>query len=574
MRPIPGHLPTHPAHSGADAAALALRHAGIEAVFLAERSEPTRGLEQAAESAGGLRSTRLSGEAAAVHAASGYARRTGRAAAVVLGPGASFARAVPALATALLDCVPIVCVCVDTPQAFVGPGACTEWDVMGLSMPATKWAGRALHAGEIESRLRRAAAIAMAGRRGPVVLAVTPEALAEAAPAQREPQDGHAEPGPAGQAPRKQLERILKLVEGSRRPLLYCGSGVVRSGPAACAALQSLANLTRIPCVLTWGALDALPTDDRHRLGLLGPFGDAVANAAMRHADLVIVLGARFEESLPAPAVVGTTTRHVVHVDIDPVSINRVVRADVPVVGDCGAVLERLVELASEAGIDGSRLDGWWAQLADVRAASETVADQPEGRITRSVLAQALGSIASEVVISMDASRHTNWLAAHLRFLRPGQWLATGPSSEMPGQAVMAAVGALAAAKAPLDPLLCLTDERSLLALAGELPALAATGWPLKLVCVNTEPGGIDTRALAEACRWSAARADDPATLPQALLALMASPGPALLQIEMGRRLPRKLRPESPGLRLGLFGDTERVAEGFVPVPVPAPARR
>ena len=172
MRPIPGHLPTHPAHSGADAAALALRHAGIEAVFLAERSEPTRGLEQAAESSGGLRSTRLSGEAAAVHAASGYARRTGRAAAVVLGPGASFARAVPALATALLDCVPIVCVCVDTPQAFVGPGACTEWDVMGLSMPATKWAARALHAGEIESRLRRAAAHAKGRPRGPGGVAV------------------------------------------------------------------------------------------------------------------------------------------------------------------------------------------------------------------------------------------------------------------------------------------------------------------------------------------------------------------------------------------------------------------
>lgn len=571
MKPIPGHLTTHPAHSGAEAAALALRRAGIEAVFLAQRSELTRELEQAVESVARLQSTRLSGEAAAVHAAGGYARRTGRAAAVVLGPGASFARAVPALATALLDCVPIVCLCIETPQAFVGPGASTEWDVMGLSMPATKWAGWASQAGEIGSQVCRAAAVAMAGRKGPTVLAAAPEVLAAAAPAEWEPQDGHHDRGPQGQVPRKQLDRVLKLIEGVRRPLLYCGGGVVRSGPAACAALQSLANLSRIPCVLTWGALDALPADDRHRLGLVGPYGDAVANAAMRHADLVIALGARFNENLPAPALLGSATRHVVHVDIDPVSINRVVRADVPIVGDCGAVLERLVELASETGLDGSHLGGWWAQLADIRTACETVADQPEGRITRSVLAQALGTcVTSEVVVSLDASRHTNWLAAHLRFSRPGQWLATGPSSEMPGQAVMAAVGALVAATAPLNPLLCLTDERSLLALAGELPVLAAAGWPLKLVCVNTEPGGIDTRALAEACRWSAARADDPAMLPQALQDLMASPGPALLQIEMGRRLPRKLRPESPRLPLSLLDDAQRPAEA----PVPAPARR
>lgn len=574
MRPIPDHPPTHPAPNGAEAAALALRRAGVEAVFLAERSEQTREFELAIESVARLRTTRLSGEAAAVHAADGYARYTGRAAAVVFGPGASFARAVPALATALADGVPVVCLCVETPPGFVGAAACTEWDVLGLSMPATKWAVRAGQVDEIEAQVCRAVGVATAGRKGPVMLAVAPEVLAAAAPIAWQPQDACREPGSQGQAPRKQLERVLKMMEGSKRPLLYCGTGVIRSGPAACAALRELVSLSRIPCVLSWGALAALPAHDPQRLGLLGPYGDAVANAAMRQTDLVIALGARFEESLPQPQLGSSVTRHVVHLDIDPVSINKVVRADVPVVGDCGVVLERLVELMAETGGDGSRLDGWWAQLADIRAACETVADQPEGRITRSVLVQALREcITPEVVVSLDASRHTNWIAVHLPLAKPGQWLASGPCSEMPGQAVMAAVGAFAAATAPSKPLLCITDERSLLATASELPALAASGWPFKLVCVNTEPGGIDARALAEACRWSAARADDPAKLSQALQDLVASPGPALLQIEMGRRLPRKLRPESSGLRgLGVLDEPLRPAEA--PVSVPAPARR
>lgn len=538
MEPNPQTPRCPPDGAAAHAMLLALRLAGVDTVFLGADSPVARMVEAIAPAHGGLCIVRMATEPSAAHAADGHARVTGRAAAVVIGSGEAMARAVPGLMAAQADSVPLVCVCVEDLGHAALADLHGEPDVSSLALPVSKWSGRIDHAGEVSALTRRAVGIAMNGRRGVVVLGVPLQVLSggEVPGLDRERRlsrrqefvgAGHA------QAPRRQLERIVNLIGESSRPLVLCGGGVVRSGAQACEALDAFLRANRIPCALALTALDALPSQHPHRLGLLGQSGSAAANAAMRQADLVIAFGTRFDASSYPPSLAEVRQRRVIHVDVDPVNIHRVVRADVPVVGDCGEVLSRLNELMSETPPDADRLDAWWTQLAEWKSVSEPVPEKAAGPVTPALLVHLLRERVAlqDTVLAMDMSSDTQWLVAHMAFSRPGRWLVSAASA-MPGYALPAAAGACVAA--PRSRVLCITDPSSLLAAACELPTVAARGWPVKLVCVADARNTVDVVALAQACGWTARRVGDGAQLDDALRTFMVSERPELLFVSLG----------------------------------------
>lgn len=530
MQPPPQN-PAHPVETtGAHALLSALRSSGIDTVYVGGRGEGTCIVADALGTAAGLRLVRLASAQSAAHAAEGHMRTSGRLAALLVASGADLHAAIAGLASAHADSIGLLALCVHD-------DATDEAQVLGQSQAVTKWSGRAEHAAEIGALVRRGIGIARNARMGPVLLELPHDVL-------RQPDDGRSPRacrisrrqdfvgGSAAQAPQRQLERVVKLIAESRRPLVYAGGGVVRSGAEACAALAELLRAAQLPCALTLTGLAALPARHPHRLGLLGPWGSAAANAAMRQADLVIAFGARFDaHSFPREGA-DAGDRRVIHVDIDPVNIHRVVRADVPVVGDCGEVLSRLAAMLSADPPDPARLDGWWSQLAEIRSVSELVAEASGGAITPPVLMQALRQhlAGGEAVVTLDLGRHTSWMPAHLGFEHAGQWVCSAGAAPA-GHGLAAAVGAAVAR--PRTPVVCITDAVSLLAAAQELPRIAAAGWPIKLLCIGGDAGEPDAQAIAQACGWSVKRVEQGARLPEALRRCVASDGPQMLLVGM-----------------------------------------
>ncbi|NML47457.1 biosynthetic-type acetolactate synthase large subunit [Ramlibacter sp. G-1-2-2] len=492
-------------------------------------------------------------EQAAVHAAEGYARTTGRVGVVLVTSGPGVSNTMTGLLDAISDSIPVVCISGQVATGVIGTQAFQECDALGMSRPVTKWNHQVRSAAEVEEAVRKALHIAATGRPGPVLIDVPKDVQLERVAV--------VPPAPAPKAPAAavttlsldDLQRAADLLGTARRPVLYGGGGLVNSGPDACAAFTALARAWNLPTTLTLMGLGALPASDPHFLGMLGMHGTVEANLAMHHADLIVCVGARFDDRITGKLSEFAPGARKIHIDIAPENINKVIQVDAALVGDCGAVLRKLLE-ALPAQPEASRLDAWWKRITHWRASRcldfEPHATQILPQRLLSQLQQRLEG--RDAIVATDVGQHQMWSAQYLRFEQPRRWLTSGGAGTM-GYGLPAAIGAQVAH--PDKTVVCVSGDASVLMNIQELSTATQHQTPVKLVLSNNSYMGMvrqwqqlnhgnrishswnaalpDFVALAKAFGWGAARVTDPAELGAALDACLAYPGPFFLDVHV-----------------------------------------
>src|SRR4051794_34430851 len=386
-------------------------------------------------------------EQAAVHAAEGYARSTGRVGVVLVTSGPGATNAVTGLVDALMDSIPVVCLTGQVPTHLIGNDAFQEADTTGITRPATKHNYLVKRPQDLARVVHEAFYVARSGRPGPVVIDLPKDILIGKAPYSGPENGGHRSYRPVTEPDPERIKEAVELLRGAKRPVIYSGGGVINSGPEATEALIALVRATGIPCTSTLMGLGAYPANDPQFLGMLGMHGTFEANMVMHGSDVMLAIGARFDDRVTGRLNAFSPGSRKIHGDIDPSSINKNVAVDVPIVGDAGAILRALLQAWNAAGGRGENLTGWWRQIDKWRELDSLkfTQDKSPGAIIKPQHAvQRLYEITREsgreTFITTEVGQHQMWAAQHFKFDRPNRWMASGGLGTM-GYGLPAAMG-------------------------------------------------------------------------------------------------------------------------------------
>ena len=488
-------------------------------------------------------------EQGAVHAAEGYARSSGKVGVVLVTSGPGATNAVTGLTDALLDSIPLVCITGQVPTHLIGTDAFQECDTVGITRHCTKHNYLVKDIADLPRILHEAFYVARSGRPGPVVVDI-PKDIQFAAGLYSGPEHiEHRTYRPKVKADDAAIRQAVEMMAAAKRPVFYTGGGVINAGPAASQALRELVARTGFPVTSTLMGLGAYPSSGDNWLGMLGMHGSYESNMAMHGCDLMINIGARFDDRITGRVDAFSPESTKIHVDIDPSSFNKTVRVDLPVLGDCASVLEDMLAAWGDREPDREALAGWWKQI-DAWRAKQSLAFTQDGPVIRPQYAvKRLYELTKDrdTYITTEVGQHQMWAAQHYGFDEPNRWMTSGGLGTM-GYGLPAAIGVQRAHPGSL--VIDIAGEASILMNMQEMSTAVQYRLPVKVFILNNEYMGMvrqwqqllhggrysesysealpDFVKLAEAYGGKGIRCTDPAALDDAIEEMLAYDGPVI----------------------------------------------
>ncbi len=488
-------------------------------------------------------------EQGAVHAAEGYARSTGKVGVVLVTSGPGATNTVTGLMDALADSIPVVVITGQVPTGLIGSDAFQECDTVGITRSCTKHNYLVRDVNDLARTIHEAFYVATHGRPGPVVVDI-PKDVQFATGRYTPPQNvQHKTYRPQTQGDPSAIEAAVRLLASAKKPIFYTGGGVINSGPRAVAALRELAEMTGVPVTSTLMGLGAFPASSDQWLGMLGMHGTYEANLAMHDCDVMVCIGARFDDRITGRLDAFSPGSRKIHIDIDPSSINKNVRVDIPVLGDCGLVLEEMVRVwkDGELSMDAEALSHWWEQI-NVWRARDCLKYRNSGDVIMPQYAiQRLYEATKErdTFITTEVGQHQMWTAQFYRFDKPNRLMTSGGLGTM-GYGLPAALGVQAANPDAL--VIDIAGDASIQMNIQELATAIQHRLPVKVFLLNNNYMGMvrqwqellhgnrlsesyveaqpDFLELAQAYGWHGIRCTKPADLDEAIREMIETDKP------------------------------------------------
>jgi acetolactate synthase-1/2/3 large subunit len=487
-------------------------------------------------------------EAGAAHAAEGYARSTGKPGVVLVTSGPGATNAITGIADAFMDSIPLVVLTGQVATNLIGTDAFQEADTIGLTRHCTKHNYLVKDLAHLAATIDEAFEIATTGRPGPVVVDIPKNVQVATAPFSEAAAQRPRRYRPRTTASADEIAEAIDLMARAKRPVLYTGGGVINSGPRASDLLREFQRLTGAPITSTLMGLGAFPADHPDWLGMLGMHGTYEANMAMNQCDLMVCIGARFDDRITGRLDAFSPDSTKIHIDIDRSSINKVVPVDLGIVGDCGTVLEQLISAWGDR--QPLEIADWTARIAEWRGKNSLAYPKRKGAIMPQLAIERLFALTRELdpIITTEVGQHQMWAAQHFGFVRPNRWLTSGGLGTM-GYGMPAAIGAQLGNPGKL--VIDIAGEASIQMNIQEMGTASQFRLPIKVFILNNEYMGMvrqwqeltyesrysnsysdslpDFVKMAEAYGWKGMRITNEADLDGSIEAMLAHDGPVMV---------------------------------------------
>lgn len=496
-------------------------------------------------------------EQAAVHAAEGYARSTGKPGVVLVTSGPGVTNTVTGLADAMMDSIPIVVLCGQVPTFMIGTDAFQEADAMGITRPCTKHNWQITAADQVEETIWSAFDVATTGRPGPVLIEIPKDVQVGTVSARANPVRSKRK-STSGGISLDMVEPLVREIETAKRPVFYTGGGVINSGPAASRHLRQLVEMTGFPITSTLMGLGAYPGSGQNWLGMLGLHGLYEANMAVHDCDLLINIGARFDDRVTGEIASFAPHARKAHIDIDPSSINKIIQVDIPIVGDVATVLAAVLNVwkARGAKTNTEALSDWWDQISAWKGLNCLGFDQQGPTIKPQFALSRLEALTRQAdrYICTEVGQHQMWAAQYMTFDAPNRWMTSGGLGTM-GYGFPASIGVQMAH--PESLVINVAGEASWMMNMQELGTAVQYGLPVKQFILNNSRLGMvdqlqqmstgncfdtswsaslpDFVKFAEAYGVKGIRCDDPDQLDAAIIEMLEHDGPVVFDCRVAK---------------------------------------
>ena len=489
-------------------------------------------------------------EGGAAHAAEGYARSTGKPGVVLVTSGPGATNAVTGITDALMDSIPMIVITGQVATHLIGSDAFQEADTIGITRHCTKHNYLVKDPARLGDIVHEAFHIATSGRPGPVLIDLPKDVQVATAPYRKPGAVKHKGYSPQVKGETSAIEAAVDMIAAARRPILYTGGGVINSGPTASQILRELARITGAPVTSTLMGLGAFPASSPQWLGMLGMHGTYEANLAMNQADLIVSLGARFDDRVTGRLDAFSPNSKKIHIDIDRSSINKVVRVDLGIVADVGRAMEDMVKLWKSRAYPPAKLNEWFEQIDAWREKKSLSYQESTKEIVPQHAIERLWAAthAKRPIIATEVGQHQMWAAQHFHFENPNKWLTSGGLGTM-GYGLPAAIGAQVGN--PNALVIDIAGDASILMNIQEMATATQYKLPVKVFILNNEWMGMvrqwqeltyasrysesysdslpDFVKLAESFGWKGIRIQDPADLDAGIAEMLAYDGPVMV---------------------------------------------